>query len=448
MNIGKFPALGFVLAATVTLGALTAQTASADPTAAGEFALSGATVGTNNQIAQGPDGNMWVTLDSGHDVAKITPEGVITNYDSAALANPVGITSGPDGKMWVTQAAAVASFDPADPTAAVATPLADITDPRAITTGPDQNLWTASGSKVIKIPPAAPATATSYPATGLVSARWISPGANSLWVADFGGEQILDVTPAGVGTAYSVGGGPQGVAANPVGTVIGYTNQATNPHTVGRVIPNASALTTPVPNTDPFGMAYGADGAFWIANFVTGNVGRLALDGASTAPVAFAANSGPRQISSGPANTLWVTLDTTESIGKISGVAPPPPPPTASPVPTTSPVPTASPAPTASPKPPITAPTTKIVKRPAHVVRLGKNKKRKLVHFRFTSSAQSATFDCRLRGKNSTVKKFRKCVAPKQFRLRKGHYTFVVRAKSAGAVDPTPAKWKIHVKRR
>lgn len=106
----------------------------ADPVADGAFSVS--SVGTNNQIAPGPDGNMWVTLDGATDVARITRAGVVTEFDDPAVSLPVGITAGPDGNLWVTYNGGVARFDPANPTTMTRTPIATISDPRAITSGP------------------------------------------------------------------------------------------------------------------------------------------------------------------------------------------------------------------------------------------------------------------------------------------------------------------------
>lgn len=64
-------------AVSATIGlivALGASPASAAPAVDGEFAVSG--VGTDNTIVKGPDGNVWVTLESGDpakDWARITP---------------------------------------------------------------------------------------------------------------------------------------------------------------------------------------------------------------------------------------------------------------------------------------------------------------------------------------------------------------------------------------
>ena len=63
------------LAATAILAAQ----ASAAPAVDGEFPIPGG-VGTDNDIIEGPDGNMWVTLQNVNGVARITPAGVVTEF--------------------------------------------------------------------------------------------------------------------------------------------------------------------------------------------------------------------------------------------------------------------------------------------------------------------------------------------------------------------------------
>ena len=403
---------------------LTAGPASADPVLNGEFTVGG--VDSNSQISPGPDGNMWVTLaaPSTNDYAKIAPDGTVTEYDAPGLTSPVGITGGPDGKMWVTYAGGVASFTTAAPTVVTKTAIADITSARAITTGPDGNLWTAD-AKVIRIPPANPAGFTPFAATGLVSARWITSGTDgNLWVADFGGNQVVRVTPAGAGTTFPIGGGSQGIAAGPNGQVA-FSQQGSAPTYVGRLTPPGPVQHTAAAGADPFGVAFGSDGAYWIAQFQNNNLLRLTPDG-QTSTLTLPNLSGPRHLSAGPGDTLWVTLDNTDKIARITGVSAP------------------SPNPTPTPG---TNPDTKIKKAPKNVVRT--QKARAKVKVRFTGTA-GATFQCKVVRKptKKASVKWRKCTSPKTYRLRKGKYTFLVRAVIATARDTSPAKAKFRVVRR
>ena len=304
------------LCGALGLVAVAAPQASAAPKVDGKFAVSG--VGANNELTRGPDGNVWVTLDQTNDIARITPKGKVKEYDPVNVTNPIGITTGPDGKLWVTQSGGVASFSPEDPDAAVKYAINDVTDPRPIVTGPDGNLWTVSGENAIRIPPANPAAATSFPE--LVAGRDIDAGRDGrLWAADFDG-QVVRLTTAGAATTFATGNGSglQAIAAGPKGQVA-YADPTSNPQKVGRVT-NGEGRKTTAPG-DPFGVAYGADRAYWFPRFASGDLLRLTTGGGTSTLGGLGKGSGPRRITTGPKRTLWVTLDNAEKIARVSRVS-------------------------------------------------------------------------------------------------------------------------------
>jgi streptogramin lyase len=84
------------------VAALVAAPAAAAPVVDGEFTIPGG-LDSNNKIAAGPDGNVWMTVNSeANDVARITPSGEVTEFDLEAT-NPLGITAGPDDFLWITR---------------------------------------------------------------------------------------------------------------------------------------------------------------------------------------------------------------------------------------------------------------------------------------------------------------------------------------------------------
>jgi streptogramin lyase len=408
-------------------GLLLAPGVAAAPTLDGQFDLSG----KPERLALGPDGNIWVTLSgSNNEVARVAPDGTVTEFDVANLANAFGIAAGPDDRLWVTRANKVARFFPANPGGAEEFQVNDLADPRGITTGPDDNLWAGSNQYALRIPFDDPTNYTAFQALPGGGARGIAAGPDLLWIADFAGERIVSVTTAGAPTNFNVGGGPQEVAAGP-GTQIAYSNPGSDPQTIGRISPGGQALTTPTPGADPFGVAFGSDGAYWFAQFATDNLGRLTANGAYTTPVSFPAGSGPRYIARGQGNTLWVGLETSERVARITGVDPPAPPPPQS----------------------GGAPQTTITKGPKGKV-VTKGKRAKRVRFAFASSIAGSTFRCSLakRGKrNKSERRLarpRSCKSPKVYkRLRPGRYVFSVRASAAGVADPTPATRRFRVVR-
>src|ERR1700761_42104 len=110
-----------LVASAVLLATLVwASVAVAAPAVNGIFPLA-TELETNNKIAAGPDGNMWVTLnDMGNegekDVASITPAGVVTEYELPNVKEKAfGIAAGPEGRLWVPPTNHVTSFLPMDP---------------------------------------------------------------------------------------------------------------------------------------------------------------------------------------------------------------------------------------------------------------------------------------------------------------------------------------------
>lgn len=420
--------------------ALLAAPALAVPTVDGEFEVQG--LETNSKIVQGPDGNMWVTTNaSEEDVARITPAGAVTSYDLDAVTAS-GIAVGPENRIWITRNGGVIIFDPGDPVGTKDTkPVAEIGTSHSIVAGPDGNMWVATEGKVLRIQASDPTKVTPFAVAGLVP-KDIDVAGSLIVVADFAGEpsRIVTMTTEGTEVDYPIPAGSQGVAGRPDG-LIGFTQQGTTPEQVGVISPPTAfpLIETPGGVGDPFGAAVGSDQAFWFAMSANDGVARLTADGVLTLLNGFAKESFPRQIASGPGNTLWVTLDMIDKVGRISGLEPPV---------------AAPPPPPGSTK---AQPRTRLRKGPKGKVR-ARGKRRK-VRFAFSSPDAGARFQCRLRrlgkkkGKQrsaahaSKAPRFRACRSPKRYRLRPGRYRFEVRAALGGFVDKTPAKRSFRIVR-
>lgn len=310
------------LVAATCLALSASGRAHAAPVVDGEFDL------TKNpqRIAQGP-GGVWVTFASngvGNEIARIAPDGDVTEFDVDTLAGATGIAAGPNGRMWVTISGKLGHFDPSDPVGtATAIPVAEVGQ-SDIAAGPDGNLWTPNVNKLVRVTPAGAATEFQI----LSNASRVVAAADAIWVADFGGGEIVRVTTDGTPTRFAVGGSPQGVAVG-LGGQVGYTNPGTSPHTAGRVLAGGGFVTTNVaPGTDPFGIAFGADQAYWFAQPFGNNLGRLTADGAYSQLGGFSAEAGPRFVVAGPGNTLWVALqglngNDANKVARVSGLEPP-----------------------------------------------------------------------------------------------------------------------------
>jgi streptogramin lyase len=415
----------FSIAIVTGLLALIAATpAGAAPAVSGEIPLK-TEINANNKIIEGPDGNIWVTLNGPKDVAKITPAGLVSEYD-LGIEGAGGIAVSPAKEIWITRNGGVTQFDPSNPEVLKKSTLVEPLASGPIVLGPDGNFWAAANEKLVRISPANAEVSKAFTVAGL-NPRDIKAAGSLLAIADFN-SRILTATTTDppTTTEYELKGGSQGVAGNAAGQVA-FSQQGQMPTEVGLLQPPGPPLMTSSPGTDPFGVALGPDGAFWFAQFNIDTVGRLGADNLLTnLTPGFAKGSGPRQIAAGPGNTLWVTLQNNKKIGRVSGVENAPPPPL--------------------PPPLVTKPRTNIEKGPKGVIKT--TRKRVSVSFRFSSPDAGAGFECRIKrlgkkgAKKATSSKapvFKACKSPKKLKLGSGRYRFEVRAVLAGIADETPA---------
>jgi streptogramin lyase len=322
------------LARIVTLACaatLLPATASAAPALDGTFTPTG----TPTQIARGPDGNVWFVLtgsSAGKEFGRIAPDGTITEYDTPNNLAAVGIGSGPStpggpsDSIWLTQEQKVVRWNPAAATGQ-AFDVATLAGPRDIAAGADGNMWAVAIDRVIRLTPDN-ATKTDF-LIGQVGGRGIARGSDDrMYLADFGNQALQAFTTANPNAPQKIdlGVAPQEVEPGPAGQLA-----VSLPNSEMARVTSAGAVEKTTDNaSDPFGIAYGNDGAYWIAQFTTQNVARLTPAGELTKPITLPPGSGPRYIAAGANNTLWVTAETSKKIHRITGVAadePPPPPP-------------------------------------------------------------------------------------------------------------------------
>jgi streptogramin lyase len=288
--------------------------AGANPRVDGVFDLSG----TPGQITEDEEGMVWVLLSGSSQnktLARIKPNGDVKEYAPAALVNGVGLTLGTDGNLWATQNGGVVRIPPNKPNDATDFSIAAINDPRRITPGPRKSLWTASGDTLVSFRPGAPEDFNERTINGM-AARGIAATDEHVWIADFGGQRIVRVKPSGPAKKFDVGGGPQEVGAGR-GRVL-YANPGSDPQTVG-VIDGKKIRKTKTPDSDPFGITFTA-GRWWVANFADRSLSILPARGGDAKRLKLPANSGPRWVATGKADTLWVSLETSEKVARITGV--------------------------------------------------------------------------------------------------------------------------------
>lgn len=411
------------LAAALSL----ATPASAAPAVDGEFAMPlTSELGSDNEIVQGPDGNMWVTTDVDNGVAKFTPDG--TGEFFPISGTTYGITVGPDGNLWASQEIGVVIIPPTDPGAAEAVPITGFAGGRGITVGPDGNIWVIGSDKLVRINPANPAVDQDINAVDAPNPKGMTTGSDGLlWYATGNGVSSATAADTPDETEYAIGGGTQDVAAGLNGQ-IAYANQGGTPQTVGLLSPGGAPQPFELGPDDPFGAVFGQDGAYWITRGNPNDLLRLTPDGQTTTVSGFSPNvamPGPRKIATGPNNTLWVTLDDQNSVARVTGV-----------------------------DPPATGggePETQIDKKPKKKLKAKDKKNGKVgrakAKFKFSSTVAGVSFECSLK-KRKKEPKFKGCESPAKYKLKPGKYEFQVRTVLAGVADSTPAAHTFKVVRK
>jgi streptogramin lyase len=410
--------------------------AQADPVVAGEFPLqAGTTVGPNNELVAGPDGNIWITTGE-NSIVKMGPDGTALTILPGGMTQPAtGIIAAPNGKLFAAQGDRFIVIDPANPGAANQTAVAGLTGAQGITVGADGNVWLAGTNALVQIPPDNPAGFTKHTVVGLANgSKGMATGSDGLlWIATGTGDIVsATATATPTLTHYDVGsapgmGGTQDVAPGLNGQV-GYVNPVDSPMSVGLISPGGTPQKVTLANTDPFGITYGNDGAYWVARSSGNDLLRLAPDGTITTLTGFSPSSlGPRKITTGPDNTLWTTLDLADDVAKITGVVPPPPPDDNPP-----------------PPPPGTAPETTITKAPDKKVEAKEKTGKAKVKIVFSATGTAPSFECTLTKKGKDPKT-KACTSPAKYKLKPGKYKFAVAATADGLADESPATAKFKV---
>ena len=277
------------------------------------------------QIASGPDGNLWFTVQGARSyIGRITPVGSISLFPvPTPLGYPAGITAGPDGNLWFTetQGNKIGRLSPWPPNELTEFPLpTPNSQPAGIAAGPDGNLWfceTSFGnSKIGRISPAGAITefdvptadGSPQPITGLDGNLWFtysSPNAR----------RIGRITPAGAVTEIPFP--PEvltkvfvlnGIARGPDGNLWSLGKAFDGHDQLVRVTPAGAFSMFPIPTqfSEASVISAGPDGNLW---FVEENGGKLARATTSGTVTEFqiptpASSAG---ITTGPDGNVWFT---------------------------------------------------------------------------------------------------------------------------------------------
>jgi streptogramin lyase len=296
-----------------------------------DFPLPG---GDPNQIARGPDGNMWFSESGPSRIGRITPSGSIADYANGngitVDSSPAGIVAGPDGNVWMTELrGAIARVRPVRPMATeFSQGLPADSEPNSITAGPDGSLWftderTGAAKPIGRITIGGAVTEFALPladsepkgiAAGLDGALWFTESTKSL---------IGRITPAGTITQFgglTPNSQPEAITLGPDGNL--WFLEPNPPARIGRITPAGVATEFPAGasgprqlNTDA-GITAGPDGNLWFSD--DDRIGRITPAGVVSEFSSGLHAHALRGIAAGPDGNVWFAESLPPGIGRVS----------------------------------------------------------------------------------------------------------------------------------
>ena len=281
-----------------------------------------------NQIAEGPDGNLWFTESSGSQIGRITPTGQLTEFSvPTADGQPEGIAAGPDGSLWFTDDG-IGRITPAGQITEYPIPTAD-GSAGAIVVGPDDNLWFTDFAGIGRITLAGQITQYTLPSPDFVVGITAEPDGD-VWFTDAGTNAIGRITTGsgftrpGQVTEYPIpapGSGPNKITAGPDGN-LWFTAGGGQ---IGRITPTGQITEYNIPTApaSPQAIAPGPDGNLWFTEYDAHQIGRITPEGQITEYRLPTASADPLGIAAGPDGNLWFTESYPGNIGRILTGAPP-----------------------------------------------------------------------------------------------------------------------------
>jgi streptogramin lyase len=281
-------------------------------------------------IAAGADGNIWFTNLGQYKVGRITPSGVITQFDLPAIVGgPSSITSGPDGNIWITTNAlgqgrqdwivrlgrdgAVTQF----PAGAGSGNFS--TGPQGITPGPDGNLWFTEfwANRIGRMTPAGVLTEFPIPTVETAPHGIVAGPDGSLWFVEshFRHTAVARITTSGVVTEYPLGGSaddqlqPTDIVAGLDGNLwLSETHPSAPQGEIVRVTRDGSLKVFAMPKgTRPGGIATGPDRNIWFTDSGGNMVGRMSPSGVLRQFPLPRRQAEPDAIVAGPGGRMWFT---------------------------------------------------------------------------------------------------------------------------------------------
>ena len=254
-------------------------------------------------IILGPDGNLWFTEQNASNVARVTLDGVITEFRTPTFSFPLDITAVPDGNVWFSEGAVgqVAFITPSGQIEEILFSSSGAAG--GIVTGSDGNIWFTDliGNSIwrLELPTRALSsfpvpTPDSFPSD-------ITLGADgNLWFVE-GVGKIGRITPEGVITEFGSDLSlPFSIATGPDGNV--WFTQRFTPE-IGKITPAGEFTFYPTPgNAEEIATGHGNTLIF--SEFGSSKIAKITTDGVVTESPEIR-SSLPTGIAAGPDKSIW-----------------------------------------------------------------------------------------------------------------------------------------------
>ncbi|MDC3001309.1 hypothetical protein OA174_01790 [Actinomycetota bacterium] len=284
---------------------------------------------TPRDVAEGPDGNMWVTGGASNTIAKVSMTGGVTAYAlplPANVSNPWSIAAGPDGNMWFTlrTGGKIGRI-----TTSGAVSLIDLPDasmqPQDITAGPGNNMWfTELGGRIGRVTMAGAVTMFTVPwANSQPHSIAAGPASvDGLYFTDSGADRVGFVVSDGSiypNQVLIADSAPSGIVN--VDDSMWFVMSGTNK--LAKILQRDSLLETSVVGA-PTAIAIGVGNTMWISLSARNSVAKYSVQGAPLAEYPLTSpNSLPAGLAEGPDTNVWVAQTNAGKIARVlSGQVP------------------------------------------------------------------------------------------------------------------------------
>ena len=255
-------------------------------------------------ITMGADGNFWFTLQNSSQVARITPQGVITEFLTPTFSFPNDITLGPDGNVWFSEGS-TGQIGFITPDGQITEIMFSVFDASAgITTGPDGNIWFCdlTGNNIWRLDLTSRVlTKFPIPTPNSFPERITSGPDGNLWFTERLAGKIARITTDGIITEVASGlENPREIVAGPDGNLwftLAFTLQ------IGKMTTSGDITIYPIPSRAE-DLARGPGNTLLFTEFGANKIAAITTDGVVTESEEFR-NSQPTGIVAGPRGTAW-----------------------------------------------------------------------------------------------------------------------------------------------